>query len=407
MIEYIETIIVGGGQAGLAASYSLHQNGHESLILEQADRPASAWSRGRWDSFTLVTPNWTVHLPGGDYDGRQPDGFMNRQELLAYFKSYVQRSRPAIRLGVQVNSVEAENHGYLVRADGADWQADNVIIATGLFQQPKVLSFATSLTPHISQLSSGDYRNPQALPPGAVLVVGSGQSGVQIADELYHAGRKVYLSTGTTGRAPRRYRGKDAVEWMILTGYMSRTAEMLPSPQARFAGAPQLTGKDGGRSLNLHQFSRDGVTLLGHLRGFSENQLLVAPDLKENLAKCDQAEINLLKMIDGYITKQGLQVPEESVAILRDGYNAPELEALDLQAAGISTIIWAMGYRFDYSLVKLPVLDADGFPITRRCATHFPGLYFLGLPWLTSMKSGFLLGVGEDAALIAEQIASS
>ena len=282
-----------------------------------------------------------------------------------------------------------------------------MIVATGLFQAPKVPSFATNLSPEILQLTSGQYRNPQALPPGAVLVAGSAQSGCQIAEELYQAGRKVYLCTGTAGRVPRRYRGKNIVAWMMVSGFMNMTPDKLPSPRARFAGNPQVTGKNGGHNLNLHQFARDGVTLLGRAAGAEDGAILLAPDLHENLARADRFEAEFIKNIDEYIAKNGLEAPEETLPVLRDGYDTPQLSRLDLKSAGISTIIWALGYSFDYSLVKLPVTDADGFPITTRGVTQYPGLYFLGMPWLSTRKSGLLGGVGEDAAGIASHIAAA
>jgi putative flavoprotein involved in K+ transport len=243
------------------------------------------------------------------------------------------------------------------------------------------------------------------LPPGAVLVVGSAQSGCQIAEELYQSGRTVYLCVGAAGRVPRRYRGRDMYEWLNLCGFFDRTAEQLPSPQARFAGNPHLSGRDGGHSLNLHQFARDGVVLLGHLQGAQDGRIGLAPDLKENLAKADKLEVEAVKLVDGYIQKNGLDAPPEKLPELRDGYQAREIGELNLRSAGITSIIWAMGYAFDFSMVKVPAFDDYGFPVQKRGVTDYPGLYFVGLPWLSKQKSGLLLGVGEDAALIASQIA--
>jgi putative flavoprotein involved in K+ transport len=262
------------------------------------------------------------------------------------------------------------------------------------------------MSARVTQLHSSRYRNPQGLTPGAVLVVGSAQSGCQIAQELYRSGRRVYLSIGSAGRVPRRYRGKDIYEWMHLTGFLDRTAHQLPSPQARFAGNPHVSGRDGGQNLNLHQFARDGVVLLGRLVGARDGVIVLNPDLKENLAKADKVEAELVKMIDGFIQKTGLDAPEEDLPVLRDGFAAEEVTELSLQSAGITTVIWARGYSFDFSLVKLPVLDADGYPLQRRGATAYPGLYFVGLPWLNKFKSGHLIGVGEDAGFIASAIAA-
>jgi putative flavoprotein involved in K+ transport len=281
-----------------------------------------------------------------------------------------------------------------------------VVIATGLFQRPKIPTFSADLSSQITQIHSGQYRNPQSLPPGAVLVAGSAPSGCQIAQELYQSGRRVYLCTGSAGRAPRRYRGKDIYEWLYLSGFLDRTTDKLPSPKAKFDANPHVSGRDGGQTLNLHQFARDGVVLLGRLQGGREGKIWLAPDLKDSLAKADQVEADIVKLVDGYIAQNGLDAPQENLPVLRDGYEAQEISELDLRSAGITTIIWAMGYRFDFNLVKLPIFDDDGYPIQKRGVTGHPGLYFVGLPWLYKQKSGLLVGVGEDADFIASTIAN-
>ena len=281
-----------------------------------------------------------------------------------------------------------------------------MVVATGMYQRPKIPAFSSGLPTDILQLHSGQYRNPAGLPPGAVLVVGSGQSGCQIAEELYKSGRRVYHSIGSAGRAPRRYRGKDTYEWLVLAGFFDRTPDMLPSPKARFAPDPHLSGAGGGHTLNLHRFARDGVTLLGHLRGAADGRLDVAPDLYESLSKADQFEAQLVKLIDGYIAKNGLDAPQERLPELRDGFDQAVITELDVRKAGITSVIWAAGYRFDFSLVKLPTFDEDGYPVQQRGVTRYPGLYFVGLPWLHTRKSGLLLGVAEDAEYIAGRIAA-
>jgi putative flavoprotein involved in K+ transport len=406
MATNTNTVIVGGGQAGLSVSYYLTQHGRDHVVLEQADRVAPVWRDQRWDSFTLVLPNWTIRLPGGEYEGDDPDGFMPRDQFATYIEQYAERIKPPIRYGMQVASVEAENGGYLVKTGAETFRASNVVMATGGFQRPKVPSFGARLPASIVQITSSAYRNPQALPPGAVLVVGSGQSGSQIAEELYQSGRQVYLCVGSAGRFPRRYRGKDMSRWAEASGFFDRTADKLPSPKARFAGNPIVTGKNGGHTLNLHQFARDGVVLLGHIRGAEDGTIGLAPDLKETLAKVDKFEADLVKVADDYIEKSGLDAPEEILPHLRDGYDADMITELDLKAAGITSVIWAVGYQYDYSLVKLPVLDQDGYPRQVRGCTEYPGLYFVGMMWLHTLKSGTLLGVGEDAAFIASDIAS-
>jgi putative flavoprotein involved in K+ transport len=408
MAEKIETIIVGGGQAGLAASYWLGQLGREHIVLEQAAYAGSAWRDGRWDSFTLVTPNWTVRLPGAEYQGSDPDGYMARTDLVRYFEAYVERFRLPVRYQTRVDSIDyLDGAGYQVQAGETLWKARNVVVASGFFQSPRIPEYSCNIPADILQLHSGSYRNPAALPPGAVLVVGSAQSGCQIAEELYQSGRKVYLCvSGSSGRVPRRYRGRDIVYWLVHTGFMNRTVANLPSPRARFAGNPQASGKNGGHNINLHQFCRDGVTLLGHIADVHDGKVWLGADLQESLTKVDQFEVNLMKMIDGYIAKNGIAAPEETLAALRDGYAEQEILSLDLHSAGISTVIWAMGYHFDFSQVHLPVFDSDGFPVTEHNAARYPGLYFMGIPWVTMQKSGLLFGVGDDAAFIAQSIAS-
>jgi putative flavoprotein involved in K+ transport len=406
MSAQVSTIIIGGGQAGLATSYWLTQHGHEHIILEQAAQAANAWRNDRWDSFTLVTPNWATRMPGAESPGADPNGYMPRNELVAYFEQYIERFQLPIRYNTRVTSVEPDGTGYVVRTGEGTFNARNVVVATGLFQRPKIPALSAKIDAGITQLHSGAYRNPHSIPPGAVLVVGSAQSGCQITEELYQNGRRVYLCTGSTPRMPRRYRGRDIVEWAYLSGFLDRTPDMLPSPRARFAGNPQLSGKDGGHSLNLHQFAHDGVTLLGRLTSAADHTITLAPDLKANLAKADEFEADFCKTVDRYIAQKGLDAPREELPQLRDGYNAPEILELDLKAAGITTIIWAMGFSFDFSLVRLPTFDADGFPIQHGGVTNYAGLYFVGMPWLPMQQTGILLGVGKAAEHIAAHIAA-
>src|ERR1700693_1619550 len=348
MLHEIDTVIVGGGQAGLAISYYLSQEGREHVALERAEGVANAWRNQRWDSFTLVTPNFQLRMPGAEYSGNDPYGFMSLAEVVEYFDNYVERFRLPVLCGVEVFSVEEVGDRYAVRTSEKNYEAENVVIATGLYQSPKIPTFSAEIPPSVLQLHSMKYKNPSTLPEGAVLVVGTGQSGAQIAQELYQSGREVYLLIGSAGREARRYRGKDISDWFTRIGIFDTEVEELKSAADKFHPHPQISGKNGGQSLNLHQFARDGVVLLGHVRDAHEGQLIIAPDLKETLVEVDQFEIDTLKMVDEYIVRVGLPAPPEMFPQLRDGYEQEVITELNLEGEGISTVVWATGYAFDF-----------------------------------------------------------
>jgi putative flavoprotein involved in K+ transport len=404
MTTTVNTVIVGAGQAGLAVSYFLSGLSQDHVVLEQAAQPGEAWRNHRWDSFTLNTPRWQSRLPGVAYGEADPDGFMPREEVVAHFED-LSRQLP-VRYHARVRSIGLDNTGqYEVQIeDGEQIRARNVVVATGLYQAPKIPALSGDFPAHIKQLHSDSYRNPQQLLRGAVLVVGSAQSGAQIAEELYESGRKVYLAVGRAGRTPRRYRGKDANWWLARMGSYDRKASELPSPKAKFAGKPHISGTKGGHTINLHQFARDGVVLLGRLAGVEDGIVELAGDLHDNLAAADRAEAEFIKSVDAYVARTGMTVPEEMMQALRDGFAQPVLRELDLKAAGITNVIWATGYGFDFSMIKLPVVDGDGFPIQTRGVSAYDGLFFVGLPWLHTAKSGLIYGVGEDADFIADRI---
>jgi len=406
MTKRIDTIIIGGGQAGLSTSYYLKDQGRDHIILEKANQAAQVW-RNRWDSFTLITPNWMVRLPGSPYKNINPDGFMKRNEIVAYFESYIKQFKLPIRYGIQVTSVEPMGSGYCVSTDKGEYMSDNVIVAVGLYQRPKMPHFNKQLAPDILQIHSSEYKNPKSLPNGAVLVVGSAQSGSQIAEELYQNGRKVYLSVSGAGRVPRRYRGVDVTHWMEKMGYYKRTVDELESPKDKFGSSAHGTGKNGGHTINLHQFTKDGVVLLGRIEDVEEDCIFLSSDLNNNLAKADQFEINFVNEVDNFIKKNELDFPAETLPKLKDGYEVKEIRELNLNQSGIRSVIWATGYKFDFSWVKLPAFDEDGYPIQTRGVSEFAGLYFIGLPFLYSGISGVLAGVGADAAYIASVIDKS
>jgi putative flavoprotein involved in K+ transport len=408
MRTYVNTLIVGGGQAGLTVSYYLTEQGREHLVLEQSNKPAEAWRNHRWDSFTLNTPNWqtrlraqsiAVPIPTASWRetrSSRTSNAMSRSSTCPFAMACALAVSLGMRLPVSIGCGPA---------NGRCITARNVVVATGLYQTPKLPKFSSALPSDIRQVHSDAYRNPAQLLPGAVLVVGSAQSGAQIAEELYQAGKKVYLAVGRGGRVPRRYRGKDANWWSEQLGLYDRTVDQLPSPRAKFAGKPHISGTQGGHTLNLHQFARDGVALLGRLQGVEDGKLKLAPDLWDSLASADAHEAAFVESIDDYIARTGTRAPEEVLPALRDGFRIPPVIELDLKLSGIRNVIWATSYAFDFSLVKLPVLDADGFPIQTAGVSAHPGLYFVGLPWLPTAKTGLLYGVGDNAWFIAQTIA--
>lgn len=407
--EQVETVIIGGGQAGLALSYYLTQQGRTHLVLEQG-RVGETWRSQRWDSFTLNTPNWMTQLPGFPYQGDDPDGFLPREDIVAYLEQYAASFKAPLQCGVQVTAVRQQpaGDGYLVEAEEMTFATANVVLATGAFPKPKLPATSATLSVDICQMHTSEYRNPQMLPSGAVLVVGTGQSGCQIAEDLHESGRQVYLSTSSCGRVPRCYRGKDTTWWLTRTGFFDRTLDQLPSPIAKFACNPYVSGNHGGHDINLRQFVKQGMILLGHVQTAQSKQVILAPDLEENLAKADAFATQVTQGIDEYIKKIGMEVEANSTLVETPSNSATSTKpilTLDLQSAGISTIIWASGYKLDFSWVQIPVFDDMGYPVHRRGITAFSGLYFLGLHWLYKTKSALLYGVGEDAAFIASAIA--
>ena len=415
MPEPIETVVIGGGQAGLALSYCLTRLDHEHVILERG-RLAERWRSERWDSLTLLSPNWMTQLPGGRYQGNDPDGFVGRDWVVRFLEDYAAAFQAPLRCGVRVESVQPDDGDsrYLVRTTdlahggGATIAARNVVVATGAFQHPRIPPLSAALPAGVLQLSSRDYRNPAQLPAGAVLVVGSGGSGSQIADELCDHGRTVYLSIGRCQRWPRRYRGEDIWTWfddMGLLDEVGRRHYIDPS----YGCTAVLTGVRGGYDLDYDRFAAAGVTLVGHLQGCENGTLRIADDLQESLNRWDESRTMLTGMIDAYIQQAGLDVAPDSAqddAASREWRRQAPLLEVDLAARGISTVLWATGFSHDFRWLEMPVLDERGDPVQQRGVTALPGLYFLGLRRMHTVKSSFLFGVGEDAAYLAEQVAT-
>jgi putative flavoprotein involved in K+ transport len=396
-------VIVGAGQAGLATSRELTRAGVEHVVLERG-RIGATW-RGRWDSFCLVTPNWTVRLPGHGYDGDEPDGYMARDEIAAYLERYAAAVRAPVREGVAVAALDRGGDGALVLAtsDGA-MEADAVVLATGAYQRPHRPAAARALPPDLLQLDVEDYRNPDALPAGPVLVVGSGQSGCQIAEELHQAGRDVFVACGRTPWASRRIGDHDLIWWALETGYLDAPVASLPDPRARLLGNILATGHDGGHDLHLRTLHAMGVTLLGHYLGADGRRARFAPDLAENVAWGDERHRQFMTLVRRLVAQRGLAEPElaEPAPLLCDAY-----EELDL--AGFGAVIFAAGFRPDYGTwVRFPeAFDDLGFPIhDDGASTVVDGLYFVGVHFLRKRKSSLLLGVAEDAEIVARSVAT-
>ena len=395
--EPVDVVIIGGGQAGLTMSSCLSAQGTEHVVLESA-QPAQAW-RTRWDSFALNTPTGiSLNLPGLPYPGSDPDGYALRDEIVAYFDAYVARIAPPLLLGVTATAVRRASGGrFLVETDHGALLANAVVVATGRHQIPTIPAYAASFPASIVQLHTSDYRHPDQLPPGGVLVVGSGQSSCQIVEEIQASGRRVFLSVGSTGRRPIRYRGRHFVDWI----------RDLDDSWAHLAYGPQFTGRDGGRALNLHEFARDGMVLLGRLRGIDGGILSFAPDLYERLAAADAYDARARQAVDDFIAANGLDYPQEPPPpVLRHGFDQPVRTALDLVAAGITGVVWGTGYRFDLSWIAFPVLDARGEPVQERGVTAVPGLYILGFNLIRRPRSAFLPPLGEEATSVAAAIAA-
>ncbi|MBN3785766.1 NAD(P)-binding domain-containing protein [Burkholderia sp. Ac-20353] len=408
-MESIETVVIGAGQAGLALSWHLSQRRCEHLVLERA-RIAERWHSQRWDSLYFQFPNWSIELPGQPpYTGGPPDAFAHRSEVWRFLEHYAAAIRAPVRCNTEVTTLRREGDRstrFRLVTPQRELRARNVVVATGPYQYGCVPLLQRGLPPEVMQIHAGDYRNPDRLPEGAVLVIGSGASGCQIADELLDAGRRTYLSVGRHQRSPRRYRGRDAFWWRRELGLLDETAAELP-PECRMPAA-LLTGVHGGYDVDLRQSAARGLSLLGHLQKTCDGRLHFADDLETHLRGGDRSLEAFVARIDAHVARtDGLDVepaPDKPRVPARTVFHSPP--QLDARADRIGSVIWATGYRFDFGWIKVPeVFDAAGAPVHRRGITEVPGLYFLGLPWLYKRKSTFLMGVGEDAAHIAATIA--
>lgn len=406
---HVPVIIVGGGQGGLSLSYLLREQGVDHLILEK-NRIGHSWRNERWDSFCLVTPNRQCRLPGfdygQDYGGSDPHGFMLKDEIVAFVEAYAAKVQPPIREGVAVTGVSArKGGGFEVRSSDGVYTADKVIIAISGYHIPIVPRVGAALPAGIMEVQSLDYRNPDDLPEGEILVVGSGQSGCQIAEDLHLAGRKVHLAVGDAPRAPRQYRGRDSTDWLEEMGHYDMPITEHPSSEkVRQNENHYLTGRDGGREIDLRTFALQGMKLYGMLAEIEGHMVRFRPDLTQHLDKADATFLRIRATIDAYIERAGIIAPVEPDYQPVWAPDADPFE-LDLAASNISTVIWCTGFRMDFSFIDVPVFDGRGYPSHQRGVSTHDGLYFIGLPWLHTWGSGRFAGVARDAAHIADHIA--
>ncbi len=401
-VEHVEVVVVGAGQAGIAASEHLSANGIGHVVLER-NRIAERWRTERWDSLVANGPAWHDRFPNLEFPS-DPDGFPGKDEVAEYFEHYAQRIDAPVRCGVEVRGVTRleGRQGFRIDTSTGPLEADYVIAATGPFQRPVIPPLVPADAP-IHQLHSNSYHNPEQLPPGAVLVVGAGSSGSQIAEELQAAGRQVYLSVAPHGRPPRRYRERDFVWWL---GVLNKwDAEVAP-------GATHVTiavsGASGGHTVDFRRFAANGVLLVGTTERYADGVVHFAPDVAANIARGDADYLALLDEADAYVAAHGLDLPAEPSARVFPPDPAcvtdPILE-LDLAAAGVGTILWATGYAVDFGWLPPAATDAEGRPRHRRGISDEPGVYFLGLPWQTRRGSSFIWGVWYDAKYVADHIA--
>jgi putative flavoprotein involved in K+ transport len=412
--QSVETVIVGGGQAGLALSHELRRAAREHVVLERA-RTVERWRNERWDSLTLLSPNWMTRLPGQHYLGADPDGFMARDEVVDFFESYARSFDAPVQEGVDVLAVDRVHGGrFSIQTDRGTWQATNVVVATGMYQHPSSPAWSSEIPPAVVQVHSSHYRNPGALPPGAVLVVGSGASGFQIAEELNRHGRSVYFSVGRHERPPRRYRGRDTMWWLEQMGIFNqvtasptdRWTQATGGPQTRMPPSPALTGVGGGHDLDPHHMAASGMVLLGRVAGIDGGVLSIAPDLRESLAAGDAGFLAWRDRMEGYIQANQISAPEEPPGPLYPVSNAEAspLEQLDLRAHDVSSVVWATGFHTDFRWIHAPVFDADGHPLHYRGVTREAGLYFLRIAPFYKRRATLIDGLEEDAAYVAEHI---
>ncbi|MBY5934731.1 MSMEG_0569 family flavin-dependent oxidoreductase [Tateyamaria omphalii] len=402
--EHKSVVIVGGGQAGLSVSYYLCRKGLDHVILERHQKFHS-WRNNRWDSFCLVTPNWQCRLPDFAYKGNDPHGFMVKDEITDYLDAFAETFDPPLVENCDVTRItKRPSGGYLVDSTQGNFSADQVVIATGGYDNPIVPPYAQNLDPAIRQMHSVDYRRPVQLPDGGTLIVGTGQSGVQLMEDMHLEGRQVHLAVGPAPRSPRKYRGRDAVDWLYEMGHYHMTIAEHPNPEHAISKTNHyMTGRDGGHEIDLRKFALEGVSLYGSVSGMDGTRIQFLPDLEANLDDADDSYVGIRTAIDAYIAKNDIDAPVEP-AFEKLWRPAEEITEIDCARAGITSVLWAIGFRPDYHWIDVDVFDDRGRPVYDRGVCREDGFYFIGLGWLNTWGSGRFLGIDEDARHLADHI---
>ncbi|CUH50798.1 MSMEG_0569 family flavin-dependent oxidoreductase [Shimia marina] len=402
--DHKSVVVVGGGQAGLSVSYYLTQEGLDHVVLERHQKFHS-WRINRWDTFCLVTPNWQCRLPDFAYQGDDPDGFMVKDEITEYLDAFAQTFNPPIIEECEVTKITRRPDGcYFVDSSQGNFSADQVVIATGGYDNPIVPPFADQLDPSILQMHSVDYRRPEQMPEGATLVVGTGQSGVQLMEDMHLKGRDVHLAVGPAPRAPRRYRGRDSTDWLHDMGHYAITIAQHPNPEHAVTKTNHyMTGRDGGHEIDLRKFATEGVSLYGSVSGMEGKKIQFLPDLETNLDDADESYVGIRNAIDAHIEKHNIDAPSEP-AFKKLWRPKQEITEIDCEKEGITSVLWAIGFRPNYSWIDVDVFDDHGRPVYDRGVCQQDGFYFIGLGWLNTWGSGRFLGIDEDSRFLVEQI---
>ena len=402
--DHYSVAVIGGGQAGLSMSYHLTSKEIDHVVLER-NQIGHSWRQQRWDTFCLVTPNWQCNLPGFPYAGPEPHGFMKKDDIVAYLEAFAASFNPPVFEGVAVKQLRKLSDGlFEIQCTKGTFTANQVVVAVGGYHKPRIPRIAEKVPSHIQQIHSSEYRNPSQLPQGNVLVIGSGQSGCQIAEDLHLAGRGVHLAVGSAPRVARRYRGRDVVDWLADMGHYDMPVELHPQKEAvRGKANHYVTGRDGGRDIDLRMRAKEGMQLHGRVADCVDGVMHFADDLVKNLDNADQSSENIKSMIDGYIAEKGISVPQEAryVPVWQPtGGNS----SIDLHAEKVSGIVWSVGFESSFDWIDLPIFNGKGYPNHYRGVSREPGVYFLGLPWLHTWGSGRFSGVARDSAFLLEKI---